>query len=110
MGIDGIGKAPPIAPPGGTGQSSASGGDFRVGQSAAPIGSADLARLERGEITLDQYLDTKVAQATRHLDGRMTTAQIDLVRETLRAELTSDPVLVELVRRTTGKSPESSAT
>jgi hypothetical protein len=112
MGIDGIGKAPPVAPPGSSTPAGASpsGGDFRVGEAAAPASASDLSRLERGEIGLEQYLEARVADATRHLDGRVSAEQLDFVKRTLREELSSDPVLMELVRRATGKTPESSAT
>jgi hypothetical protein len=108
MGIDGIGKAPPIAPPPGgpepTGAASGSGGEFRVGE-AAPAGSASaLSRLERGELGFEQYLDARVAEATAHLAGRVTPEQLEFVKRTLRVELSSDPVLVELLQRATGKA------
>jgi hypothetical protein len=106
MGIDGIGKAPPIAPPGGaepTGAASGSGGEFRAGGAAPAAPASALARLERGEIGLDQYLDTRVAEATSHLAGRLSAEQLELVKQTLRTELSNDPVLVELVRQATGK-------
>jgi len=109
MGIDGIGKAPPLAVPGGAPPTETTAGDFRVGETTAPV-ATDLGRLERGEIGLDQYLDARVDEATRHLTGRVTAEQLAFVKATLRTELTSDPVLVELVRRTTGKIPESSTT
>jgi hypothetical protein len=110
MPIDGIGKPPSIPPKGGTPSTSGTGAprgeDFRVG-SAAPSGvaSSDLARLERGEIGLEAYLDARVGEATKHLEGRLARAELDYVRRTLRAELESDPVLVELVRRATGRTP-----
>jgi hypothetical protein len=107
MGIDGIGKAPPIAPPGGTeptGAAGGSGGEFRVGGAAPSAAAGPLARLERGEIGLDQYLDARVAEATAHLAGRVTAEQLEVVKQTLRTELSSDPVLVELLRRATGKA------
>jgi hypothetical protein len=107
MGIDGIGKAPPIAPPGGsesTGGVSGSGGDFRVGEPTAAAPTSALARLERGEIRLEEYLDTRVAEATAHLNGRISAEQLEFVKQTLRVELSSDPVLVELLRRATGKA------
>ena len=106
MGIDGIGKPPPIGPAGGAQAPAASGGDFRLPGAEGAAPSNDLARLERGEIGLDAYLDGKVAQATVHLLGKLTPEQLDFVRQTLRTELASDPVLLELVRRTTGKVPE----
>lgn len=106
MGIDGIGKAPPSAPPGGAepaGAASGSGGEFRVGGATSPAPAGALARLERGEIGLDQYLDARVAEATAHLVGRVGAEQLELVKQTLRTELSNDPVLVELVHRATGK-------
>jgi hypothetical protein len=107
MGIDGIGKPPPIGPaapplgPGGV------GGEFKVAPAAAPDATSALSRLERGEIGLDAYLDGKVVEATGHLVGKVSPAQLDFVRQTLRTELASDPVLVALVRRATGKTPET---
>ena len=106
MGIDGIGKPPPIAPAAGTAGATGASADFRVSPTGAAAPAGDLARLERGEIGLDAYLDGRVGEATRHLEGKLSTEQLDFVRETLRGQLSSDPVLVELVRRTTGKIPE----
>ena len=110
MPIDGIGKPPPIPPPGGapaaSGKDAPSGEGFRVDSAAATsVSGGDLARLERGEIDLDAYLDARVGEAVQHLEGRLGGAQLDFVKKTLRAELESDPVLVELVRRATGQTP-----
>jgi hypothetical protein len=109
MGIDGIGKPPPIGPAGaplGPAAASSTTSQFEVGATAQINPSGELARLERGEIGLDAYLDGKVSEATQHLAGKLSPEQLAFVRETLRSELASDPVLVELVRRTTGKNPE----
>jgi hypothetical protein len=110
MPIDGIGKPPSVPPPGGTaapsGASAPSGEAFRVGAPAASsVGSGDLARLERGELGLDAYLDARVSEATKHLEGRLGRAELDYVKQTLRSQLESDPVLVELVRKATGRTP-----
>ena len=107
MGIDGIGKPPPVGPAGGVPAPAESGADFRLPgvEGAAP--SSDLERLERGELGLDAYLDARVSEATRHLTARLGPEQLELVRQTLRSELSADPVLVELVRRATGKTVES---
>ena len=107
MGIDGIGKPPPIGPTSGTLGPSPSGSDFKVGEASAAQSTGELARLERGEIGLDAYLDGKVGEATQHLAGKLSPEQLDYVRQTLRTELSSDPVLLELVRRTTGRAPET---
>ncbi len=118
MGIDGIGK-----PPGSTlgGVSGISGSEpprpaepFAVGQSAPAIAStsatplsAALSSLQRGELSLDQYLDGRVSEATQHLAGKISPEQLDFVRQSLREQLATDPVLVELVQRTTGSSAAS---
>ena len=110
MPIDGIGKPPSVPPPGGpaapSGASAPGGEAFRVGAPAASSASGgDLARLERGELGLDAYLDARVSEATKHLEGRLGRAELDYVKQTLRSQLESDPVLVELVRKATGRAP-----
>ena len=117
MGIDGIGK-PPGANIGGIG--GVSGGDaagrvasepFTVerGDKAAAASnvSADLQSLQRGELSLDQYLDGRVSEATSHLGGKISPDQLEFVKQTLREQMATDPVLVELVQRTTGSAPAS---
>ena len=108
MGIDGIGKPPPIGPAGGPLGPGPSSGDFKLGETTAVQPTGELARLERGEIGLDAYLDGKVSEAMQHLHGKVSPEQLEFVRQTLRSELSRDPVLLELVRRTTGKTPETS--
>jgi hypothetical protein len=109
MGIDGIGKPP--APPAGVGPSGPAGtgpaGDgFRVDPSAGvgSTGAGELERLGRGEISLDEYLEVRVTEATEHLADKLSAEQLDFVKSTLRSQLETDPVLVELVRRATGKT------
>jgi hypothetical protein len=108
MPVDGIGKPPPVPPQGGPATSGANAPSepFRVGAAEKPsIAGGDLARLERGEISVDAYLDARVGEATKHFEGRLPRAELEFVRRTLRAELESDPVLVELVRRATSQTP-----
>ena len=107
MGIDGIGKPPPVGPAGGVTAPTGSSADFQLHgvEGAAP--SSELRRLERGEIGLDAYLDARVTEATNHLAARLTPEQLESVRQTLRAQLSADPVLAELVRRATGKTIEA---
>jgi hypothetical protein len=115
MSIDGIGKLPPGgAEIGGVrGVSGAdparSVGAFSVEPSntAAPTSrvSAALASLQRGELTLDQYLDGRVSDATSHLAGKLSPDQLEFVKQSLREQISTDPVLVELVQRTTGSAP-----
>ncbi len=108
-------------PPGGIGGPGGPAGpkgpaseDFELGVEGAPqVGgasaSAPLQQLQAGDISLDQYLDTRVDSAVEHLEGKLPADQLDFVRQTLRQELETDPVLVELVRRSTGISASGSA-
>ena len=114
MGIDGIGK-PPGAGTGSIG--GASGKDaarpaepFKLDASASAAGgkvSAALSSLQRGELSLDQYLDGRVSEATSHLVGKLSPDQLEFVKQSLRDQMATDPVLVELVQRTTGSAPAS---
>lgn len=112
MGVDGIGSGggrPPgrigSVEPGAVRGPGAAPEAARPGAAAGPEGSAALDQLRRGEIDLGKYLDTRVADATRHLEGRLPGAELDFVRASLRVELEADPVLAELVRRATGTAP-----
>jgi hypothetical protein len=114
MSIDGIGAG---APPGGIGGPRGPSGPIgprgagesfsveRGEQAERAGGSPALARLERGEIGLDQYLDESVADAVRHLEKRLPPEQLEFVRDSLRDQLRTDPVLIELVKRATGSAP-----
>lgn len=110
MGIDGIGKpgggAPGVGGIAGPGASAPTKGEtFRVDKTtaSAPAAGPDaLGQLQRGEIGLDQYLDTRVAEAVQHLQGKLPVDQLEFVKHSLREQLATDPVLVELVRRATG--------
>jgi hypothetical protein len=108
MGIDGIGKPPGAGAPGAGGVGGASkptGETFRVDKSEAVAGTDPLSRLERGEIDVDQYLDARVNHAVEHLQGNLSPEQLEFVRDTLKDQMRSDPVLIELVRRSTGSVP-----
>jgi hypothetical protein len=112
MGIDHIGgKGPPMPP--------ATGGVSNVGAPSAPfppvsetpaavpaasatgVEATTLQRLRSGELTLDGYLDAKVAEATGHLVG-VTPAVLQAIRDALREQLASDPGLADLVRTVSG--------
>ena len=118
MGIDGIGKPPgtSIGSVGGVqgGEAPRAAEPFAVDRSASATPStpsdrvsAALSSLQRGELSLDQYLDGRVNEATQHLAGKISPDQLDFVKQSLREQLATDPVLVELVRRTTGAAPAS---
>ena len=118
MGIDGIGKPPGASIGGVGGVGGAQGTDaprpaqaFSLDPSAAAAPSsrvsAALSSLQRGELSLDQYLDGRVSEATTHLAGKLSPDQLEFVKQSLREQMATDPVLVELVQRTTGAAPAS---
>ena len=117
MGIDGIGKKGPPAPPtagdvGGAARSAGTGRPFEVsgGAPAQKAGAAEAAspaleRLRAGEIDVNGYVDMKVHEATAHL-AALPPAQLEEVRAALRERMASDPALVDLVRKATGAVPQ----
>ena len=113
MAVDGVGK-PPI--------SGLPGSVTRIGNSEPParseftidaagrtssssaVGAVDsdlLQRLESGQVNQEQYLDIKAEQAVAHLVGQIPVEQVDLIRATLRDQLSSDPLFQRLVRQVT---------
>lgn len=120
MGIDGIGK-PPGANIGGVPDAAGAvpaqhAESFSVERGAsaspAPVGagsrvSAALVSVQRGELSVDQYLDGRVSDATSHLVGKLSPEQLEFVKQSLREQLATDPVLVELVQRATGMAAAS---
>jgi hypothetical protein len=111
MSIDGIGRG---GPPGGVASIAdalPAGGAPEIGgasSSRGVAGSEALGQLQRGELSLSQYLDVTVQQAVQHLQGKLPSEQLGFVRAELRRQLESDPALQELVRRTTGQAPGAS--
>ena len=112
MSIDGIGRPP--KPPNDVGAAQAPGSvgapreSFQVeraGSTEAVTAKGPLGQLERGEIGLEQYLDARVEEAVAPLVERLNPESLAFLKSSLRAELATDPVLVELVRRATGASP-----
>jgi hypothetical protein len=103
MGIDGIGGKPPIpkdALP--TGGVSPSGETFDVRRSAPPSAAeaSDTDRLLSGQIGVDEYLSARVEQATAHLQGLLSPAQLDVLRDQLREQLSgADPVVRRMLQQ-----------
>lgn len=105
MSIDRIGKRPSVAP---SSEAAASTQPFSVGvagaatPTASSASSAPLAQLDSAELSFDQYLDARVAEATAPLVGKLSPEQLGFVAESLRAALESDPTLKELASRVAG--------
>lgn len=113
MGVDGIGKVPPpsgggVTPPEAA-TSPAAEIDHPFSAHIAGAGAASpvqglpsaLEQLKGGSIDLERYLDIKVQEATTTIAG-LAPAQVDRLRTALRERLSSDPALVDLVRKATG--------
>lgn len=126
MGIDRIGKGapPPIPDAGGaggaggiekkgsaertfqverTGSKQAEGASSATGVEGAK--AEPLARLRAGEIDLDGYMDLKVDEATKGLDG-LSANQMAEIKRVLKDQMASDPGLSDLVRTATGQFPK----
>lgn len=69
-------------------------------------GSAPLDQLRAGTIDVNGYLDRKVDEATHALHG-LPKHELDVIRHTLRQQLSTDPGLIELVQKATGALPPS---
>lgn len=115
MGIDGIGKKPPVGVDAGGGIAPApkTGATFEVGgaEPNAPVGGLDavdasspLARLRAGEIDVEQYVDLRIDEAMHALQG-MPPSDITAIRGLLREKIVSDPTHLDLVRQATGQTP-----
>jgi hypothetical protein len=115
MGIDGIGKgagvgavAPEVAPTAGDAAKIGTAAEpFRVDK-GSPLQAASPTSLDRvrsGDISVYEYLDAKVSEVTSHIAGRVTPDQLAFVQNNLREQLSTDPVLLDLVKAATGSVP-----
>src|SRR5262245_45302899 len=119
MSIDRIGKGPGGAQgpqiggaqgPLGGGQAGPVGGKraFEVGSAEGPERASALGPAERvrsGELSLEGYLDLRVEEATRHLEGKLGVADLGEIRSALKDQLRNDPALREMVKAATGSAP-----
>ena len=70
--------------------------------------SADLLALERGEIDRATYLERCVEVALRPLANHLTPEDLELVREVVREQMATDPVIASTIERVVGTSDRSS--
>ena len=113
MAVDGVGKPPICGLPGSVSSVGSSEPPARsefaidVTNGASPssaVGTVEsdlLHRLEAGQVNQEQYLDIKAEQAVAHLVGHLPVEQVELIRATLRDQLSSDPLFQRLVRQVT---------
>lgn len=123
MGIDGIGGGKPPIGPLGTNGASKSGsegfsldrtssntgasntGALKAGATEAPSPTADLDRLRSGEISLDDYLQTRANKAVAHLESVVPPEELSIIKEQLIHQMKQDPSVASLVQRATGTVP-----
>jgi hypothetical protein len=75
----------------------ASGSSSAVAPSAGRPTSPELAKLKRGDWTLEEYLDDRVNRALAKLPSWLSSEQRETVRDTLRFQMATDPALDEIV-------------
>lgn len=109
MSIDRIGKGQGIVPPATNeiaGPSPTGAREtFQVSRAAPSEAAGPIERVRSGEITVEEYLDSKVSEATSHLEGKLSSENLEFVQNSLREQLANDPVLVDLVRGAAGAVP-----
>ena len=71
-----------------------------------PPKSEMLCRLQRHEISLGQYLDHCAEEAVAHLKGLVDSERLQFIKEMIRDQMTTDPVMIRYIEQTTSLSPE----
>jgi hypothetical protein len=69
------------------------------------VGSQELEKVKRGEWTVEQYIEARVERALVAIPVPLNGDQRESVRETLRFQVATDPVLAEYVRLCTVPNP-----
>jgi hypothetical protein len=114
--VDRIGKGGPVPPTTtskGAERPQETGKTFEVEKPAPtkptqPVESATaLEQLKAGKINFDAYLEAKVTEATRHLEG-LSPVQLDTIRSMLRDRMATDAELADLLKQATGHVPSPS--
>jgi hypothetical protein len=83
------------------------------GQTAADVARGEASRseelqlLKQDAITLEEYLDDRVERAIATLGRFVSEKERVSLRELIRSDLKSDPVLAEYVSRVTRRDPRS---
>jgi len=67
-----------------------------------PPKSEMLLRFERGEITIDEYMDFISEQAVEHLKGKVGPVQLRSIQTLIREQMTTDPAVVQYLQQATG--------
>lgn len=67
--------------------------------------SESVRKVKAGEMTLDEYIEQRIAEASSHLEGKIPKDTLDNLKFVMREKMRTDPLLVETVRRITGITP-----
>jgi len=67
-----------------------------------PPRSEMLCRLQRHEITLEQYLDYSAEKAVEHLKGLVDAERLQFIQSMIRDQMTTDPVALHYLQQATG--------
>jgi hypothetical protein len=113
MPIDPVGKGggvPPKPPSASAPQAASPSAPFEAkgaekAEAARPVGTSALDQLRAGKIDLGQYVEMKLDDATRHLQG-LRAEELDEIRAMLRDKIVQDPHIADLVRQATGHLPK----
>ncbi|HKY34604.1 MAG TPA: hypothetical protein VJN18_01585 [Polyangiaceae bacterium] len=68
-------------------------------KAAGPEVSEELRQLQRGTLTVSEYLDAHAERAVAHLRGQVSMRRLEVIKSVLREQMTTSPGLVELLRR-----------
>jgi hypothetical protein len=73
----------------------------------APLSDEEelVRKLRDGEIDKDQYYEASVERSIARLRGVVPLDQLEVVRETLREELESNPVLIKMLQDALAQVP-----
>jgi hypothetical protein len=66
--------------------------------------SDELQRLHRGELTPNEYLTSRIEQATLHLRGRLSRRRLERIRKLVIEACINDPVLRAMQERLLGSN------
>lgn len=61
-----------------------------------------IARLHRGEISLEEYADECVEEGIRHLQGKVSVERLAFIRKMIREQVEADPALTEYMAKIAG--------
>ncbi len=70
-----------------------------IDPASSGLPSDELQRLHRGELTASEYLQLRVAQATSHLRGHVSSRRLERIRQLVVEACATDPLLLAMQER-----------